>query len=538
MSRLAETVSLLFAQVGAETKMRLRSAGTLVTILAVMAGSYAWLPSPNPYSAALTWGPENGPLVTGIYNSAYVGTASALLVTTILPFLGFYLVAGSVSRDRRSGAGAILAASPLSTFVYLTGKVIAHTAYLHVVAASSFLSGLVILLRFREGSLEPLPFILPWVLLVPPALLITSSIAVFFDVTPGLRSRGGLVIWFFVWAIGLLIIPMMHIEEKRPGLPVYDPTGFAWFASVLGEATGEEIHNLSIGYTAREHLTRIVWDGLPLTARIVAARLANALWAFIPLACAMLIFDRFDPGRRGGRLRLWRRVQREGLVLEEDTAASPGGLQPAVSPLALSGVELEDNWWAPYLAEARLIWAGSTVLRWAVLAAAIVAAAPGQAAKAGAAALLILLAPFLSEASAREQLAGTEDLVFALPLIPRSVALWKATSISMAVVTFGFPMILRATAGSMAGGLCALVGLGFLSVWAAAAGLLTGGGKLFTGSLMILWYGGLNGAEFLDFCGTLTGKPSILRSGIYLLLALMALLAAELRQRRMVATGR
>lgn len=532
-SGLKEGARLLLAQVGAETRTRLRSAGTLVTILAVIAGSYAWLPAPNPYSAALTWGPENGLLISGIYNSAYVGTASALLVTTLLPLLGFYLVAGSVSRDRRSGVGAILAASPLSSLTYLTGKVIAHTAYLHLVAASSFLSGLVILFRHREGSLEPLPFILPWLLLVPPALLITAAIAVLFDVTPGLRSRGGLVIWFFVWAFCLLVVPMMHIEERRPGLPIYDPTGFAWFASVLRETTGQEVHNLSIGYSSSQQMTRIVWDGLPLSHRFVTARLANGLWALLPLALSVLFFDRFDPSRRGGRL--WRR-SRASTPESGEEIAGPAVSTP--STLTLSPVVVRFDPWAPYLAEARLIWASSGILRWVVLAAALVAAAPGEAARAGAAGLLILLAPFLSEASAREKLAGAEDLVFALPLIPRSVALWKAASTAMVVMALGLPMTVRAAAESVTGGFSAVLGLLFLAVWAAGAGLLTGGGKLFTGTLMVIWYGALNGAEFLDFCGTLTGKPSFVRSGTYLLLALSVLAMAEFRQRRTAARGR
>ena len=526
---------LFLAQVVAESRSRLRSVGTLVAVLTVLAGTYAWMPAPSKHAASLTWGSGDGRILTGIYNSAYVGTASALLASTILPLVGFYLVAGSIGRDRRSGVGAILAATPMSSLTYLAGKMLAHAAYLCVVGATSFLAGLLILIRFREGAFSPIDFLTPWVLLVPASLLVTASLAVLFDATPGLRSRGGLVLWFFLWAFGLLLVPMLHVESSSAGLPVYDPTGFAWFGSVLRDSTGADVKNLSLGLSTNEQMVRFAWAGLPMTPARVAARLAQGLWAIVPLGFALVFFDRFDPARRGGGT-VRRRKEPKSEPAIAAAASVSGGDAPTASagPRSLSPIPLRFGRLAPYFAEARLVWHQSGLLRWLLPIAALATLAPGEAMRWTAGVFLILLTPAIAEAGAREQLEGTEPLVFGLPSVPSSVTAWKATSIAIFVLALGAPMLFRAAIGSPTAAVAALAGLLFLAAWSAAAALLTGGGKLFIGTILVLWYGALSGAPFLDFCGTLAGKPSIGISAGYLLfgLAMLGLAAVREKQRK------
>jgi len=50
----------------------------------------------------------------GVFNSAWIGTAMALVINTFLALFGFYVVKGSVDRDRQTGVGQILATTPLA----------------------------------------------------------------------------------------------------------------------------------------------------------------------------------------------------------------------------------------------------------------------------------------------------------------------------------------------------------------------------------------------------------------------------------------
>jgi hypothetical protein len=91
------------AQVTAEAKTRLRSTGTLVAIAAILLASLLEIPDPATGVTSISWKiASDGARISGIYNSGYVGTAVAILASTLLPLIGFYLVAGSVRRDRES----------------------------------------------------------------------------------------------------------------------------------------------------------------------------------------------------------------------------------------------------------------------------------------------------------------------------------------------------------------------------------------------------------------------------------------------------
>src|SRR5512138_1032875 len=50
----------------------------------------------------------------GVYNSAWVGSLMAVVITFILGLAGFFLVKNSLERDEQTGVGQILAATPLT----------------------------------------------------------------------------------------------------------------------------------------------------------------------------------------------------------------------------------------------------------------------------------------------------------------------------------------------------------------------------------------------------------------------------------------
>jgi hypothetical protein len=155
------------------------------------------------------------------------------------------------------------------------------------------------------------------------------------------------------------------------------------------------------------------------------------------------------------------------------------------------------------LAEARLVWDLASWLKWPMLCAALAAAFTPV----GTAVFLLLLAPVISEAAARESLAGTRALVFSQPGVPRATLIWKAASLALFVLAFGAPAALRAFAASIAHGVALVSGLLFVAAFAVSAGSLTGGGKLFTAVYTALWYVALNGeaAGPLDYCGAFGG---------------------------------
>ena len=66
----------------------------------------------------------------GEFNSAWVGSMMSLISSFFLGWFGFYLVKGSVARDRETGVGQIMATTPLTRILYMFGKFISNFSVL------------------------------------------------------------------------------------------------------------------------------------------------------------------------------------------------------------------------------------------------------------------------------------------------------------------------------------------------------------------------------------------------------------------------
>ncbi len=535
----AAAFSPLAAQAGAELRMRMRSAATPIALLAFFAAAFFWIPDPHGHSASLTWDLPDGRVQAPVYSAAYVGFALAILSGVILALSGFYLVAGSVRRDRERGIGAILAATPLSKAAYLGGKFAGHLAYLFLLDLLALGAGLAAFVWYGTGAFTPISFALPYLLLTIPAIAACASLAVLFDVTPGLRGRGGLVLWFFVFLFGLVKLPLdlAGVDVDRPGTtrtmsaPIFDPAGVAtdeWLVrnTVPADATG-----ISSGHITREKpIERVPWKGVAVTPRFVSLRALNLVIALLPLGFAVLVFDRFDPARAGRSARkagwLARRAQafrarRAGAVVEADF--SPRG---AVS---LTPVSVHPSARSSILAEARLVWESASWIKWPLAVSAMLAGLlPGNFAQG---AFLVLLVPLISEAAAREKLAGTSALVFSQPGVPRSAVLWKTAAVGLVVLALGAPLTVRSLLASPARVLACLGGLSAIAAISVGLGSLSGGGKLFTGLYLVVWYMGLSNLAAADITSALSEHPQPMYALIYIGAAAALLAAARGRER-------
>jgi ABC-type transport system involved in multi-copper enzyme maturation permease subunit len=552
MSALALQIG---AQVGAEVRTRLRSTGTMIALMVMLVGAYLWIPTPGGKATSISWQLADGRLQTSVHSAAYIGSAMSFLAGFFAVAIGFYLVAGSIRRDRERRVGAILAATPLPNAAYLLGKYFSHVAYLALVVSLIVPIGVYHFLRFGVGPFDALAFFGPLVLLTLPGIAFVAAMAVLFDVTPGLSGRMGLVIWFFVLSIVAAALPIAQATNLATGktdrMPVFDPMGGTSVAVLIARSLPQAVPgSISTGLIFRKEVVpAVAWKGLPIDARFIAIRLAGVLWALPPLGLALLLFDRFDPARR--RLTLRRKAKSveapEAPVLLDPAApavASSAAVSSTVSPTAsfaaLAAVTARPSAFLAIVADAVLLWKTGSILRWAVVLLVILAAfLPAAAAPMVGGGFLLLLAPLISEASCREALAGAGPLVFSQPGVPRSGTLWKIGSVSLFVVAVSLPFLLRALFTSPARGFAALSGLLFVAALAVSFGLLTGGGKLFVGIYLALWYAALNRVPYLDFCSLFGGDLGPAVRAAYLAAgAAFVALSMAVESRRRVAGNR
>jgi len=521
----------LAAQLGAETRMRLRSGATAFAVLAMFAIAFTYIPDPASNRVSISW-ERDGILLSGHYSSAYIGWVVAMLTSMMLPFVGFYLVTGSVKRDLDRHIWPIVAATPTPRVAYLAGKLRAGFPYLMPLAAVSLVPATFLFFRYGHGTFEPTELLKPWLLLVPASLLFTSAMALLFDVTPGLRGRGGLVLWFFAWIILFFMIPgelsgVLDRGKTQLENPAFDPAGLVLVEKAIQQSIGTRPKSLNLGINiVSKPIQRVEFPGIPLTAPLVATRVAQCGWSVAVLGLATLIF----PLGAGKSARASLRGRKSNGARPAEAADARG----AVAQVAFVTRPVRPSFASAVLADALPIRKSASWIKWPMAGSALIAAALPVAQMPGPFAVtLILAAIVISETAAREDLAGTGPLVFAQPGTPRSIVLWKCASVGLFVTLLFLPTMLR-TAISRPDRLVPLA-LGITFVIGASVGLgrLTKGGRFFSALFTAAWYVAVQGA--LDFTGLFAKAADADTAAAFAAAGLLTLAAAWLVEKRATA---
>ncbi len=535
----------LWALISTEFRLRLRSPATWVAVAAFAIGFWFWLPSPDGRAVNLSWERPDGRGQTPHFSSHLVGLACGQLAGVILPLIGFYLVAGSIRADRRRNLGPILAATPLPSWVYLTGKTLAHAAYLSVLAVIGLATGALAFLVRGEGSMEWLRFIEPTLWVALPMALCVASLAILCDVTPGLRGDGGWVAWFFFFSFFVMALPaiLLGVEDgpRLAGLEtsqtiVYDPSAMMGLHQLVLQSLPDfKPKSVASGHIVRgadaPPLEIVDWPGVRLNGAFRRQRLGTALQALVPLLLALVLFDRFDPARRSGKKRAAIGAEEGPAVARAQALAAPQR-HWADLPAAI----LEPSARRAILAEMRLSFETLGRWRWLLVAVALAPAIlPGVATSA---ILLLLATPILATAGAREAQSGAIALVRGQPGVPASLLAWKGSALAGFAALLTLPAALRLAIASPAAGASALAGAMLLGLFAATCGSLTGGAKLFSGLHVTAIYIALNGLRSGDATGLLQdptrtpeGPPGLMLFGILVVTAGLAAVALEKRRR-------
>jgi hypothetical protein len=479
----------------------------------------------------------------GVYNSAWIGALMSLVATTFLSLAGFYVVKNTIERDRATRVGEILASTPISKILYLTGKWLSNFMVLTVMVAILGISG--VAMQFWQGEVPHVQLwklLAPFLLLALPAMAVVAAAAVVFETISWLRGGFGNVTYFFVWTAGLAVPASAGAEGAASS---YDWAGLSLVWRSMREASPTTNNSFSfsldVGTLNFVHST-FVWNGIAWRAGMVLSRIAWIAFALVLVAFSALLFDRFDPARR--RLLADRRKAAgpESSEMLADTvgrAATP--LTTAVTLTALRAGPAHFRFGAMLVAELRLMLKGQKWW-WYGGAAALVAlsgALPGAQAR-GVALCVAWIWPVLlwSTMGVRERRDQTSPLLFSAPhpIARQLPAVWCA-GVVLALIT-GSGFALRLVLGGNWRGLAAwLIGAAFIPSLALALGVWSGTGKPFEILYTLLWYvGPMHATVPLDFMGSAPATALTRVPLIYLALAAGMALAAVARRERQLRT--
>jgi hypothetical protein len=439
----------------------------------------------------------------GFYNSAWVGTMVALLASLLLSLPGFFLVKGTVERDRRTGVGEILATTPLRKPCYTLGKWLGNLALLATMVGALVAAALAMqIIRGEVLRVELWVLLSPFLLIALPVMAVVAALAVLFDTIPWLRGGVGNVAVFALWTAAM-------VGSSQVGLFGMNVVVSQVNAAARAAYPDHPIWS-SVGINPKEDVVQILhWEGVRWTAWLLLQRLS---WVGLALGLALvaaLPFDRFDPARRRRRS-LPKPAQhgRAGLMDADLSSHSSGVARVFVSFLGTPTAASRVRFWPLLLGELRLAW---KAMPWwwyvaAVGLAGVALTCPLDASRQ----YLLPLAwfwPLLiwSAMGIRETRHGTGEMVFstAYPLRCGFPALWLA-GVNVSLLTGMGTGLRLALAHEWSGLLAWAVGALFIPSLALALGTWSGSSKPFEALYTVLWYvGPMNGLAVLDFMGAL-----------------------------------
>ena len=465
----------------------------------------------------------------GIFNSAWIGGLLSLIASTFISLAGFYIVKNTIERDRESGVGQIIAATPVSKFSYVLGKMVSNFTVLGLMVVTLAASGIVMqLVRGEDRHIELWKLLAPFLLLALPAMAVVAALAVLFEAIPFLRGGLGNIVYLCVWMAGLSL-PLAANAHALDLLGMFVVADSAMNAAHLSfQNSGFQF---DLGYFDYP-VSTFRWEGITWTAEMVISRVIWLGFSLMLVALSAILFDRFDPSR--GRLPR-ERQKITPIGVPERYGAATQVTAATLTPLAAK--QAHSRFSGILIAELRLMLKGQKWWWYLVATGLVVASAAVPSAEVrGMVLAFAWLWPVLlwSSMGIRESRDQTYQLIFSTPhpIARQLPAVWMA-GVVVALLTgggFAFRLLLG---WNLSGLMAWIIGMLFIPTFALSLGVWSGTGKPFEVLYSLLCYvGPLHAIPQLDFMGSAPATAATPYPLIYLMLTCVLAIAALLGRKR------
>lgn len=278
--------------------LRERTRSTRFWVVLALVGAATWWCFPALETGKLAVGLDG---TRGYYSSAWAGLSLGLMYSTLLAWLGFYLVRGTLVRDFDTRVWQLLVTTPMTRPGYLLAKWASHMAVFTLVMLLGLLVGAIAQWAHAEDrSLDVVELVKPMLVLSMPALALTAFFAVLFDLVPKLRRTGGNVLFFFVWLLlfsvtGINMDPS-HSEWARQTW-LSDPSGMTMVQRNLQVqlariAPALDAGSMSIGMSTMDDGAKLfAWTRWDIALRDIGGRL---LWVLASVIGTLLLAPALD----------------------------------------------------------------------------------------------------------------------------------------------------------------------------------------------------------------------------------------------------
>ncbi len=274
---------------------RTRSYGFLVTIAVSLLFAYAFVPPANAkYAVVMISG------YRGVYNSAWIGATAAISTITNLFLLGYLLVKNAIDKDRQTGVGQIIAATPVKKLTYMLGKFLSNFFILMVIVFITLLVAAIMqIVRGEDMFLNMADLAVPFLIVVIPAMAIVAATAILFEAIMFLKGGAGNIVYFFIWGFLLSYSTSYMLKLENFKINISSLMGSEIFFDSMVTRFKELFPGVSIqkadGFLSLEEpLKTFVWQGVNWNIDMILGRMVWLLAALAIVIIAALLFRGFD----------------------------------------------------------------------------------------------------------------------------------------------------------------------------------------------------------------------------------------------------
>jgi hypothetical protein len=519
---VSDRLHRLAAIVHADFLIRIRRPSTVVLFLLISASAYLWIPDPATGRTIMQMGGQRV-----LYNSAAIGMATACLGTLVIGLVSFYVVSNALRRDVQTRCGFVIASTTVRGSEYVAGKFAGNAVFLAVFSAGFMLTSMVMVLVRGEAPLQPAVFLWQYAVILTPAIVFVSAVAILFECTPLLRTRGGDVFYFFLW-LSLMGAVASTIENSTSAswLAYFDISGIGLVLQEMRQRYDTE--SLSIGASTFDpSKTVVVFEGIRFTGTQLALRLAASAWPLVLLIPARFFFHRFDPARLKA---IRRRGERSWLATFNRAAA------PLARPFRSIGSVVAAVPRLPAVVRASVIDAFATFSAFPLAVAAMIGfsvaalTAPEEGLRTGVLPFATAAAAIpIADVASRERRAGTTAMVYAAPGLRTGFVMWKMLAATMVLLLFLAVPLARAIRIQPSGTMALLTATLFIAACATSLGVVTSNPKAFLVVFLTFWYVAVSdkgASPAMNFAGWFGPVPA----GVTMSYVVMAAAALALAQ--------
>jgi hypothetical protein len=498
----------------ADYLQRTRSNIFLITLMVSIYVAYIFLPE-----ASATYSTVRIGNYIGFSNSAWIGHVSAIMASTFIWFIGFYIINNGIRRDVESGVGQIIATTSISNFKYLLAKTMSNFMILLTITAVIILTALgVLIARGSEYHFNLLQFLLPYLLATIPSIFFLSVLAVFFEIVFGKRTNLLNVSFFFLFSTVIL-----HIDKfSSPQMQWTDVLGVEYLlhqmSGIVNGGLSKVHQGICLGFNigGRKVTQYFLFEGSDFSLNYLASRFFWIVMAFVLLWISSKMFHRFDT--KTFRLLPWKSQN-----ISED---NPAVLNEETILASLPKANIAFNIYPLVKAEFMMMLRKGPRWFWLINLGLFIAMFFTPLPKA-----LQVLLPIIwflqinrwADIATKEKFYGTSSFIYGSfkPLTRLLTAQIMAGT--LLAIVFALPVILRyMLAGELSHLTGIILGALVLVAFAVGIGILSGGKRLFEILFFTVTYGVIQYIPQLDYFG---GQHNNIKYFIIQILMTMVLLA-------------